>query len=62
MIAEMDDPDQAFERWMARDDLLAERRAERAAALGLHVLTVDGSLSIAATAACAQRLWGLRED
>jgi hypothetical protein len=53
MMAEMDDPDQAFERWMARDDLLAEQRAERAAALGLSVLTVDGSLSIAETAARA---------
>jgi hypothetical protein len=53
MMAEMDDPDQAFERWMARDDLLAARRAEQAAALGLNVLTVDGSLSIAETAARA---------
>jgi hypothetical protein len=57
MIAEMDDPDQAFERWMARDDLLAARRAEQAAALGLNVMTVDGSHSIAETAARAWRIF-----
>jgi len=56
----VDDPDRAFERWMARDDLLAERRAEQAAALGLNVLTVDGSLSIAETAGVAGHSLGLR--
>jgi hypothetical protein len=59
MTAEMDDPEAAFERWMARDDLLAERRAEQAAALGLNVLTVDGSLAIAETAARARSYLGL---
>jgi shikimate kinase len=57
MLAEMDDPEQAFERWMARDDLLAVQRAERAAALGLPVLTVDGSRTLGETAGeVAQRL------
>ena len=46
-------PADVFMRWMQRDDILAARRSEQAAALGLAVLTVDGSLSIAETAALA---------
>jgi len=52
-------PANVFGRWMERDDILAARRAERAAALGLAVLTVDGSLSIAETAALAGRYFAL---
>jgi len=52
-------PDDVFERWMERDDILAARRSERAAALGLAVLTVDGSLSIAETTGAVARRLGL---
>lgn len=55
------DSAETFRRWMARDDILAERRSERAAALGLAVLTVDGSRTIAETAGAVARLLGLRE-
>jgi 2-phosphoglycerate kinase len=48
-------PEGIFQRWMERDDILAARRAEQAAALGLAVVTVDGRLSIAETAALAGR-------
>jgi hypothetical protein len=53
------DADRVFECWMMRDDILAQQRAERAAALGLAVLTVDGGLSIAETAAVAGRRFAL---
>jgi hypothetical protein len=48
-------PEEAF----ARDDELARRRAEEAAALGLPVLAVDGARTIEETAELAARCFGL---
>jgi len=53
-------PADVFRRWMERDDILAARRSERASALGLAVLSVDGSLSIAETAGAVASSLGLR--
>ena len=55
-------PEDVFQRWMQRDDILAARRSERAAALGLAVLSVDGSLSIAETAATVARRLGIERE
>jgi shikimate kinase len=52
-------PEDVFRRWMERDDVLAARRSERASALGLAVLSVDGSLSIAETAGAVAHDLGL---
>ncbi len=43
----------------ARDDELAKRRAEEAAALGLPVLAVDGTRTVEETAALVARSFGL---
>ena len=43
-------PEETFARWMYRDDTLARLRAERATALGLTVLEIDGSRTIEDTA------------
>jgi 2-phosphoglycerate kinase len=48
-------PEEAF----ARDDELALRRATEAAALGLPVVTVDGSRTVEETAELAARSFGL---
>lgn len=48
-------PEEAF----ARDDELALRRATEAAALGLPVITVDGSRTVEETAELAARSFGL---
>ena len=55
-----EDPAETFARWMARDDALARLRAERAAALGLPVVQVDGSRTIEETAALIGRHFGLK--
>lgn len=44
------DPEQAFSRWMERDDRIAGRLAEDARRLGLDVLTVEGGQSLQETA------------
>jgi hypothetical protein len=61
MIDGAEDPEGAFARWMERDDEMARRRSEQAEALGLAALTVDGSLSLAETAAEVARRLGLPE-
>ena len=53
------DPGEIFARWMARDDALARLRAERAAALGLPVVAVDGSRTVEETTALIGRQFGL---
>ena len=57
----MEEPGEVFARWMARDDEMARRRAEQAAALGLAVVAVDGRRSIAETATDVARRLGLWE-
>ena len=59
MLDETGDPAGTFARWIARDDALARLRAERAAALGLPVVQVDGSRTIEETAALIGRHFGL---
>lgn len=54
-LAGTGDPEETFARWMTRDDTLARLRADRAAALGLGVLEVDGRLTIDETVALAER-------
>jgi hypothetical protein len=53
------EPEALFASWMARDDEMARRRAEDAAALGLTVLWVDGGRTLPETAAFAARQFGL---
>lgn len=48
-------PEEAF----ARDDELAQRRADEAAALGLPVVPVDGTRTVEETTAAAARCFGL---
>jgi hypothetical protein len=59
-LAGTGDPEETFARWMARDDTLARLRAERAVALGLTVVEVDGSLTLDETVALAGRRFRLR--
>lgn len=53
MLDATGDPEGTFDRWMARDDTLAHLRAERAAALGMPVIEVDGRRTLEETAAAA---------
>jgi hypothetical protein len=53
------EPEALFASWMARDDEMARRRAEDAAALGLTVFWVDGSRTLPETATFAARHFGL---
>lgn len=62
MLDATPDPAEVFDRWMTRDDLLARRRAEQAAALGLPITLVDGSRTIEDTAAEVAWHFGLKES
>lgn len=46
ILAQCRDPDQAWENWMARDELLGAYVAAKARAASLAVLPVDGSQSV----------------
>jgi len=46
LLARCADPEAAFSRWMARDDLIARHLEAEARRLGLQTLTVDGSQSV----------------
>lgn len=46
LLSRCADPEAAFSRWMARDDLIARYLEEEARRHGLGVLTVDGSQSL----------------
>jgi hypothetical protein len=54
------DPAQAFENWMLRDIIFADRIRASAADLGYRVLVVDGSRTIEQTAGIIERHLSLR--
>lgn len=52
------DPEEAFSRWMERDDRIARRLEEEARHLGLGVVGVDGGQGVEEVARrVAERLW-----
>lgn len=53
------DPQRAFENWMERDCLFAEKIARQAQTLGYGVLQVDGSLTLAQTLALVEAVFAL---
>ena len=59
ILADCQDPTQAFANWMDRDVGFAKRVAEQARALGLKVLTVDGKRTIEQNAEIVARHLGL---
>lgn len=58
-LAGCGDPAAAFERWMARDDALADWRAAEVRRLGLRASSVDGLATADETAALAAEHFGL---
>ncbi|HXO21940.1 MAG TPA: hypothetical protein VOA87_18655 [Thermoanaerobaculia bacterium] len=60
LLAQCERPEEAFERWMARDDALARFRRERIAARGQAEIVVDGERTIAETAAAAAQHFDLK--
>ena len=58
LLAQCADPDAAFERWMARDDLVAERIVETAGKGHLPTLLVDGSKSVESVTAAVEHALG----
>lgn len=46
LLDKCQDPKQAFDNWMKRDELFAQEIARQALALGYAVITVDGSVNI----------------
>ena len=51
LLAGLDDPEAAFDRWMRRDIRFAERVAEQAHDRGYRVIVTDGSVPAAGLAA-----------
>ncbi len=62
ILADCDDPDQAFANWMARDVATARYVADDAEAHGQRVVHVDGSRTIDDTVALVAHHLGLVED
>jgi hypothetical protein len=54
LLAQCPDPEAAFARWMARDDLVAARIVDEARREGLPVLNVDGERSVEEVAAAVK--------
>jgi hypothetical protein len=61
ILADCDDPDGAFENWMARDVEFARRVAHEAVSRSLRVIEVDGSASIDDNADIVARHFRLRD-
>jgi hypothetical protein len=59
LLASCPDPQEAFDRWMERDDLVARHLEEEAIRLGRQVLTVDGGRGIEEMAAAVAERLGL---
>lgn len=59
LLAECRDPEEAYRRWMARDDAFAERIVEEARGAGRRVLAVDGRRPLGDVAAEVARHFGL---
>jgi hypothetical protein len=60
LVAGLEDPDGAFDRWMRRDAAFARLVADRAHALGYRVITVDGSIDITGIAASIEAIKRVR--
>jgi len=59
LLAQCPDPEAAFVRWMARDDLVAARISDEARREGLTVVSVDGTGSLEQVAAAVEEAWRL---
>jgi hypothetical protein len=62
ILAQCTQPEQSFERWMARDAAYARWVSREARRLGLRVLTVSGERSIDENAAIVEAHLGLEEE
>ena len=62
ILAQCENPDQAFQNWMDRDAGFATQVAGRVEELGLALVTVDGSRTIAENAEIVVRHFGLMEE
>jgi hypothetical protein len=56
LLAQCPDPEAAFARWMARDDLVAQRIVDEARQEGLPLLNVDGGRSVEEVAAAVKSM------
>ncbi|MEZ4669551.1 MAG: AAA family ATPase [Anaerolineae bacterium] len=59
VVRNCNNPAQAFDNWMRRDELFARWVRREAAKYGMHTLMVDGSLTISDTAKMVARWFGL---
>ena len=59
ILAQCDDPAQAFANWMARDQQFGREVLRQARACGFPTMVVDGARSLAATTACVASMFGL---
>ncbi|HEY0783254.1 MAG TPA: hypothetical protein VGE98_12415 [Thermoanaerobaculia bacterium] len=62
LLARCADPAQAFARWMERDDRVAAKLGEDAAARGLAWISVDGERDVGAVVEEAERRLGLSAE
>lgn len=62
LLAQCPDPEGTFARWMARDDLIAERIIESAGREGLAVLNVDGQEGVEHVAAAVEPMLALDSE
>jgi hypothetical protein len=59
ILRQCTDPQQAFQNWMDRDVAFAKQVAGRTAELGLALINVDGTITIAETAAMVETFFEL---
>lgn len=59
VLADCSDPEQGWQNWMARDAGFASAVAQQAVSLGLELIVVDGSHSIAENEAMVEEHFGL---
>jgi hypothetical protein len=62
VLGKCSEPERAFANWMGRDAAFARWVAASVMDLGLHGMDVDGSLTVAETAALVAGHFGLEED